>query len=287
MPVDDGPYQQQAVAFATMHGKEKAVEKPFLRRLSASIRVPVGIDTDAFGTFTGEIPRVGTMVEAARAKALLAMQVTGLKRGLGSEGSFGPHPYIPVIPRDTEVLLFVDQGNNIEIYETLFTNRTNYQNVTCRPGEDISDFLKSIRFPQHAVVITASAPKTAVPPIKGVNSAADLTEAILRASHSSSDRAVQIVTDMRAHLNPTRMAVIRALANRLARRLATRCPGCGTPGFGIVDIARGLPCAWCGEPTPIATSEIWRCAKCSLETRARIKGVPETADPGRCQHCNP
>ena len=287
MPIDDGPYQNQAVAFATMHGKEKAVAKAFARQLAASITVPVGIDTDALGTFTGEIPRAGTMVETARAKALLAMQVTGLRCGLGSEGSFGPHPYIPFIPRDIEVMLFVDQESDIEISETLMTHRTNYQNVTCRPGEDISDFLKSIRFPQHAVVITPSAPTTEMPPIKGVNSASDLTEAILRASHASSDRAVQIVTDMRAHLNPTRMAVIRALANRLARRLATRCPGCGTPGFGIVDIARGLPCGWCGEPTPMATSEIWRCSKCSLETRARIKGVPETADPGRCQHCNP
>ena len=287
MPIDDGPYQNQAVAFATMHGKEKAVAKAFARHLAASITVPVGIDTDALGTFTGEIPRAGTIVEAARAKALLAMKVTGLKCGLGSEGSFGPHPYVPFIPRDIEVLLFVDQANDIEIYETLMTHRTNFQNVTCRPGEDISDFLKSIRFPQHAVVITPSAPTTDLPPIKGVNSAADLTEAISRASHASSDFAVQIVTDMRAHFNPTRMAVIRALANRLARRLATQCPECGTPGFGIVDIARGLPCGWCGEPTQMAISEIWRCAKCSLETRARTKVAPETADPGSCDRCNP
>ncbi len=287
MPIDDGPYQHQAVAFATMHGKEKAVAKAFARQLAASITVPVGIDTDALGTFTGEVPRAGTIVEAARAKALLAMQVTGLKRGLGSEGSFGPHPYIPFIPRDIEVLLFVDQGNDIEIYETLMTHRTNYQNVTCRPGEDISDFLKSIRFPQHAVVVTPSAPTTEMLPIKGVNSVADLTEAILSACHASSDRAVQIVTDMRAHLNPTRMAVIRALANRLARRLATCCPECGTPGFGVVDIARGLPCGWCGEPTQMAIAKVVRCTKCSFETRSSMKRVPETADPGSCEHCNP
>jgi hypothetical protein len=212
MPIDDGTYQNQAVAFATMHGKEEAVAKAFARHLAASITVPVGIDTDALGTFTGEVPRAGTIVEAARAKALLAIKLTGLRCGLGSEGSFGPHPYIPFIPRDIEVLLFVDQENDIEIHETLMTHRTNYQNITCRPGEDISDFLKSIRFPQHAVVVTPSAPTTEMLPIKGVNSVADLNEAILSASHASSDRAVEIVTDMRAHLNPTRMAVIRALA---------------------------------------------------------------------------
>ena len=32
-------------------------------------------------------------------------------------------------------------------------------------------------------------------------------------------------TDMRAHLNPTRMAAIRALAFRLVRRIARSCPG--------------------------------------------------------------
>jgi len=287
MPIDDGPYQNEAVAFATMHGKEKAVAKAFARQLAASITVPVGIDTDALGTFTAEIPRAGTMVEAARAKALLAIKLTGLRFGLGSEGSFGPHPYIPFIPRNIEVLLFVDQRNEIEVRETLMTHRTNYRNVTCRPRQDISDFLKSIRFPQHAVVVTPSSPITAMPPIKGIKSATDLTEAILKASDASSDRTVQIVTDMRAHLNPSRMAVIRALANRLGRRLATRCPECGTPGFGIADIARGLPCGWCGEPTQMAIAEIRRCAKCSYETSSRIKGVPETADPGGCEHCNP
>jgi len=287
MLIDDGPYQNQAVAFATMHDKEKAVAKAFARQLAASITIPVGIDTDALGTFTGEVPRAGTMAEAARAKALLAMKLTGLRCGRGSEGSFGPHRYIPFIPRNTELLLFVDQKDEIEVCETLMTHRTNYRNLTCRPGQDISDFLKSIGFPRHAVVVTPNAPMTAMLPIKGIKSATDLTEAILKASDASSDRAVRIVTDMRAHLNPTQMAVIRALANRLARRLATRCPECGTPGFGVADIARGVPCGWCGEPTQMAIAEIRQCAKCSYETSSRIKSVPETADSGSCEYCNP
>ncbi len=287
MPVENGQYQDHAVAFATMHGKEKAVARAFARQLGASIRVPAGIDTDALGTFTGETPRAGTMVEAARAKALLAMQVTGLRCGLGSEGSFGPHPHIPFIPCDTELLLFVDKINEIEICETLVTHRTNYQSCKCHAGEDISDFVKSIKFPEHAVVVTPSAPTTKILPVKGINSSADLSEAILNASHASSDRAARIVTDMRAHLNPTRMAVIRALANRLARRLATRCPQCSAPGFGVVDIDRGLPCCWCGEPTQLAIAKVFRCAKCTFERRVKLNSAPKTADPGSCENCNP
>lgn len=285
--MDDTPYCGETFALATMHAKENAIAKAFARQLAASISVPTGINTDALGTFTGEIPRAGTMIDAARAKAVLAMDATGLRYGLGSEGSFGSHPYFPFIPRNTEVLLFVDRANEIEICEIFVTHRTNYQSVTCRPGEDISDFLKGIGFPQHAVVVTPHAPITGMPPIKGIQSAADLAGAILKATGASSGRAVDIVTDMRAHLNPTRMAVIRALANRLARRLAKRCPECGTPGFGIVEIAKGLPCEWCGEPTPMPLAKVLRCAKCSLETRTRIRNVPKTADPGRCEHCNP
>jgi hypothetical protein len=287
MPLHDSPYHGEAVALATMHGKEKAIAKTFARRLAMSVTVPIGIDTDALGTFTGEISRAGTMVEAARAKAVLATEATGLRYGLGSEGSFGPHPYIPFIPRNTEILLFIDRRNDIEICETLVTHRTNYQNCCRGPGEDISEFLKSIGFPRHAVVVTPNAPITEMPPIKGVKSFTDLTKAILTASSASSDFAVQVVTDMRAHVNPTRMAVIRALSNRLAHRLATRCPECATPGFGVVDIARGVPCGWCGEPTKLPIAEIRRCAKCRFEMRAKIKGAPEIADPGSCEHCNP
>jgi len=287
MSIDNGPYRGEIVAFGTMHGKETAVGKAFARSLAASIIVPTGIDTDTYGTFTGEIPRAGTMFDAVRAKALLAIEVTGLPFSLGSEGSFGPHPHVPFIPGSTELLLFVDRKNDIEISESLVTHRTNFQNLVCRPGENIDAFLKSIKFPQHSVVVKPNAPAMETRPIKGIASFAGLTEAILHASCMSSDQSAQIVTDMRAHQNPTRMAVIRMLANRLARRLATRCSACGMPGFGIVDITRGLPCAWCGQPTQMPVTEIRRCAKCHFETHTKIKDTSETANPGCCQHCNP
>jgi len=50
------------------------------------------VDTDQFGTFTGEVARTGAPADAARAKARLAMSVTGLPYGLASEASYGPLP---------------------------------------------------------------------------------------------------------------------------------------------------------------------------------------------------
>jgi hypothetical protein len=275
------------VALATMHGKETALASPFRRQLGATIVVADGIDTDSFGTFTGEVPRAGTPIEAARAKALLGTKATGLRCGLASEGSFGPHPYVPLVPRCTEVLFFIDQESDVEIYETITTPRTNFQSQLCRAGDDVSHFLRSTGFPRHALVVAPEPAIFGTAPVKGVTSLEELEQAIARAAPASPDGTARLTTDMRAHLNPTRMAVIRALGHRLAKRLATRCPACDSPGFGIRDIVRGLPCGWCGQPTELAVAESTRCAECNFSMRTRLQHIPKTADPAHCQYCNP
>ena len=280
-------YSNETFAIATMHAKERAVARPFSRLLGAAVTVAPGIDTDAFGTFTGEIVRRGTMLDAARAKALAAVEATGLKLGLGSEGSFGPHPSVPFIAAGTEVLLCLDRKRGLEIHEMLVTDRTNYQSVACRPGEDIGNFLAGVSFPSQAVVVTSRAPVAAPKIVKGIISAAKLAETIKLAACASRDGHALVVTDMRAHLNPMRMLAIRGVANRLARRLATPCPACAAPGFGAVDVVRGLPCGWCGEPTRLVIAESLRCAKCEFESQRAVRGAGEAADPGQCQYCNP
>ena len=280
-------YSHETFAMATMHAKERAVARPFSRWLGAAVTVAPGIDTDAFGTFTGEIVRRGTMLDAARAKALAAIEATGLELGLGCEGSFGAHPSLPFIAAGTEVLLCLDRKRGLEIHEMLVTHRTNYQSFACRPGEDIENFLSRASFPSHAVVVTSRAPVVAPKIVKGIISATRLAEAIKQAACASRDGRALVVTDMRAHLNPTRMAVIRGLATRLAQRLATPCPACAAPGFGTADVVRGLPCGWCCEPTRLVIAELLRCGKCEFESRRTVRGAPETADPGQCRYCNP
>ena len=51
-----------------------------------------------------------------------------------------------------------------------------------------------------------------------------------------------LIADMRAHRNPTRMRVLRALSWKLAKRLERLCPKCDAPGFGSIGNRRGLPC---------------------------------------------
>ena len=62
------PYAGARIAFATVHGKEALAQQPFRDILVASVVAPAGLNTDQFGTFSGEIPRILTPHAAARAK---------------------------------------------------------------------------------------------------------------------------------------------------------------------------------------------------------------------------
>ena len=53
---------------ATSHKKEEAIGPVLRDRFQANIVVPEGFDTDSFGTFSGEIERADSPLDAARRK---------------------------------------------------------------------------------------------------------------------------------------------------------------------------------------------------------------------------
>lgn len=66
---NDGPPWSGSIAvLATMHGKERAIAPFVTRFLGLEIRIPDGLETDVFGTFSREAPRLGTPPQAARAR---------------------------------------------------------------------------------------------------------------------------------------------------------------------------------------------------------------------------
>ena len=95
-----------------------------------------------------------------------------------------------------------------------------------------------------------------------------------------------IQTDMRAHLNPTRMRAIERAALDLVRRFRSRCPVCSYPGFDVTERLPGLPCEWCAEPTQVIKREVLSCAACAHRIE-RPAGDRVAADPGNCDRCNP
>ncbi len=282
-------YQGRAAALATMHGKEAAVAPPFSDLLGVEVSVPGHINTDALGTFTGEIERPGDMLETARIKAEVAIERTGSSLAIASEGAYGPHPFLPYVASGSELIIWLDTENGIEVYEESFVRRTNYTTLVLRPGEPVSTLLERADFPQHALIVMPRAPEpdALLEPVKGIRDIAELRQAIRIAAEASTDGFALVQSDMRAHMNPMRMHAISIVARRLATRLLARCRECDAPGFGVVRRETGLPCELCGMPTPLPYRDVFGCARCPYEVKLPHEGGRQSADPRYCEICNP
>ncbi len=276
------PYRDCRIAVGTRHGKEKQFAPPFEAVLGARLVTPPDLDTDRFGTFSGEIARTATASDTARAKARLAMEVSGLPYGLASEASYGPLPGVGIQGHE-ELVVFVDDSHGIEVF---VGERTTVVPGHCNRVADLADLPPHVAagLPTQALIVRPSAAGQPGHVVKGITDRQLLNTAITAAAQHSADGLALIEPDLRAHHNPSRRLVLHRLADTLARRLATRCPACSTPGFGRVDSERGLPCRDCETPTDAIRNEIHACPTCSHRVAV---AVTATADPAWCPQCNP
>ena len=267
----------QRFALATRHGKEWAFAPAFETVFGAEIVVSP-IDTDALGTFDGDVPRPMDAVSVVIEKARRGATALGMRYGLASEGTFGPHPMIPFLPITTEHVAFVDLKTGHRVVETLSTHGTNFSHL--QPGGDLEAFLVRLGFPHHAVL--ARNMTTGVFE-KGLNTRPDLDASIERLGGLA---AVRLETDMRAHVNPTRMIKIAMAADRLAYRLSIPCPVCAAPGFGSSRVLEGLACIECGSPTHLVRAEVCSCSACGAEKEVPRRDGRTHADAVDCPVCN-
>lgn len=114
MPAEDRSYQNTVVALATMHAKE-CITGPILRdELGLTVGLAAGVHTNRFGTFSREVERTGSQLDAARAKIAAAFDSAPLARvGIAREGSFGPPPYVPFVAFGRELVLMIDRKTRI------------------------------------------------------------------------------------------------------------------------------------------------------------------------------
>lgn len=279
------PYPNPRVALATLHGKEQALE-PVLAAVGLQLE-PVAVNTDALGTFSGEVERRGTARDTVIAKARLGMQASGCALGLATEASFGPDPIIGFVPVHHELIAFVDDVHGQVLVLEHLTRETNWQSKAVQHLSEAETLLLSSGFPEHALLVRPNQAFAGMPVHKGLRDRISLEQAIAECASDSTDGLARIETDMRAHMNPTRMRQLRDLAMQLVERLRTPCPKCAAPGFGRTHATPGLPCGDCGAPTNMVRAEVWSCAACHFEQeRPRSDGRAE-ADPGACPHCNP
>jgi hypothetical protein len=254
-------YRGRTVVFATRHGKERQAEAPFRELLDARVVAPDEIDTDRFGTFTGDVPRTATPWRTALDKARLGVELTGIPLALASEASYGGAWWAG---RHHELLLFHDSARDITLAEEASASSTDPTAV-------------------HAVAVAGR--DGAVVARKGLADADALAAAVAELLGGGGDARVRVGPDHRAHADPSRQSVIAGLCTRMAERLARPCPDCRMPGWGLVDVERGLPCALCGTPSAAVAADVHGCGSCGA-TRA-VPRAERTVDPRWCDACNP
>ena len=277
-------YNGRRVALLTQHGKEQVIVPALEPALGCRVERVTRYDTDLLGTFTRDIPRAGNQLQAARKKALLSMELSGLPLGLASEGSFGPDPFIGMLPWNVEMLIWIDSERELEVVGVA-QGAAVFSHVLAADWTAAKSFAGQWGFPEHQLVVR---PDSEEHPLirKGIASWAELDAAFARALEQSASGQVFLETDVRAHANPTRMENIRLAAEDLAERLCSLCPACGSPGFWIMEREAGLQCRECGEPTRETRADVHGCLKCAHRL-ARDRTDRQYADPVRCDYCNP
>lgn len=280
----DHPYAGRSAVLATMHGKLPLIG-PVLENAIGMKVTDVSVNTDMFGTFTGDIERRESPLQTAIAKARLGIRSSGKSLGLASEGSIGPDRALPLIVSDEEIVVLVDDSSGLVVWESNTSFEIVKASASIRPGDTLGSFLKEADFPQHMLTVRPNV--GSIRPIwKGISELEVLETAIRGCATASSDGLALVQTDLRAHTCPSRQKVIAGAAERLAVRLKTRCPRCKAPGWGDTGRLFGVPCGWCGTEVQLPRAKIQSCAFCDFELIEPIIGQ-ETADPSKCPFCNP
>lgn len=279
-------FAHRIAVLATMHRKEQVIAPLLKHHLEIEVVVPEHFNTDQFGTFTRDVPRQGNQLEAARAKAQQALQLTGATMALASEGTFGPHPSLPYLAYNRELVLLLDQTHSLELTGYASSTETNYSHTIVTARDEAFAFAQTIGFPQHGLIVM---PEGAIADpdhtFKGIVSADRLEEAV--AKTLTTFGKAHLETDMRAMYNPTRMKVIAQATENLIQKIQQRCPQCQWPGFDVVERRQGLLCGWCSLPTELTLAIIYQCKKCSFKEEKIFPNGQSVASPEHCAYCNP
>lgn len=241
----------------------------------------IDADTDALGTFAGDVPRAASPFETAVRKA-------GLGRSednswlLASEGTITSSLLLGPVIHELIVALAPERG--VVIAGRYVAPFPIAKKLEVDPGMNAVEVERELvatfgvgRF--VTVLVRASTPQV----VRDVRAGASLAHLVSEASEHG--ESVLIQTDLRAHRCPERHEVLHCAMNDLLDRLETNCPICRQPGFGVLENVPGLPCSQCNVPTDVTKAMNWRCEWCEYHEEEHVGA--ESADPSLCQWCNP
>lgn len=276
-------FKNRTLVIATKHQKENVISPIIEDKLGVSCFTNKEFDTDLLGTFTGEIERELDPFSTVRKKCLLAMELSNCDLGIASEGSFGSHPSMFFAPADDELVIFIDKKNELEIIARELSTKTNLNGKYVNNELELLSFAKTALFPSHGLIIRKDKDENIdihkdIKKFKKLKS----TFSVLLEKYGS----VYVETDMRAMNNPSRMKVIENATKKLVEKIMFSCPSCNTPGFGIVDFVKGLPCEQCNNPTQTTKYYINGCIKCDYKDKEE-NPEKKFESPMFCDFCNP
>ena len=269
---------------STNHGKEKVIGGLLQKTLGVLPIVLPNLNTDLFGTFTGEIERVDDPFTTIRRKAEWGLSQTDYDLVIASEGSFGPHPSLFFVPADDEILLFMDKKNKIEVIGREVSMETNFGYTEVKTKKELIDFAEKSLFPSHGLILSGDKVRDNLF-VKGIIE----EDTLFTAFHYLLKRykKVTVQTDMRAMYNPSRMAVIEKACNNLLQNIESLCPVCSCPGFSVREVLTGLSCSLCGSPTNSILAHLYVCQKCTHVKKRLYPNGKEKEEPTFCDYCNP
>ena len=277
-------FSDRLLFIASNHHKEWVIQPLLERELKLKcFTIPV-LDTDQFGTFSGEIERALSPFDALKAKCNLGNKLTGCDLVLATEGSFGMHPDLPFCSAHDELMLLMDFKNNRTFSARILTTETNFQGKKILNADELIQFCDSIDFPKHAIILRDDE-QSMLFLKKGINDWDELAKAFNDCLQKHGK--VFVETDMRAMHNPTRMKQIELLTQKLITKLKVLCPSCEAPGYGVYSTLPGLTCQICETPTSSVLKHVLRCESCLFQEEKYFPNGRETEDPTFCPACNP
>jgi hypothetical protein len=147
VPPDRFSYDNMPAVLATMHGKERVIAPLLERDLGLFVELALGLNTDRFGTFSREIERKGSQLDAVRAKIAAGFANAAHARvGIASEGGFGPHPYIPLLSLGRELIVLIDWETGLELIGHDASPETNFDHAVVSDLAFTVEFAERVKF---------------------------------------------------------------------------------------------------------------------------------------------
>ena len=148
------PWAGHTIYLPTLHGKGPTLTSVLAPTLGITQVQEVPVDTDKLGTFCGAVDRPNGPLFALATKIAAAKEMVPEGRlFMASEGSFRPHPTVPLQMVNLEWLKFADLDSGFECtVQSMTTTMENHERRVTHVDE-LHEALAPYRLPEHAVMV--------------------------------------------------------------------------------------------------------------------------------------